>query len=161
PAGVRQAAVSEGELQAHCFSSKPHAPGVLVLGGSEGGYPDEDAALLASHGFTALSVAYFGIDGGRKELAEIPIELFQRALDWLARQAAVDSSKLAVLGTSKGAEAALLLAARNSRVKAVVAYAPSSIAWSCICSSDTLGSWTLGGAAIPFGRPAQDPTYHR
>ena len=39
------------------------APGVLVLGGSEGGLHERDAQALAAEGFTALSLAYFGAPG--------------------------------------------------------------------------------------------------
>jgi len=36
----------------------PH-PGVLVLGGSEGGLPSRNAAWLASYGYAAFALAYF------------------------------------------------------------------------------------------------------
>ncbi|MGD9786618.1 MAG: alpha/beta hydrolase [Sulfuricellaceae bacterium] len=50
-------------------------------------------------------------------------EDLEHALDWLARHPAVDPSRLAVLGHSVGAGAALLAASRCDRVAAVVSVA--------------------------------------
>lgn len=146
---VREVAVTEGGLRGHLYlPARAPAPGVLVLGGSEGGYADQVAALLASNGFAALSLAYFGVDSLPTELGDIPLEYFERALAWLDSHAEVARGGVALLGTSKGAEAALLVASRSPPVKAVVAYAPSSVAWNCICSGASRPSWTSSGKGI-------------
>ena len=147
--GVREIPVTADDLRAHLFlPANTPAPAVMVLGGSEGGYADDVAALLASHGFAALSLAYFGVDGLPSELGEIPLEYFERALAWLGTQPTVRPGGIALLGTSKGAEAALLVASRSAVVRAVVAYAPSSVAWSCICSGSPRSSWSLDGKSV-------------
>lgn len=135
-------------------------PGVLVLGGSEGGFGGDDvAALLASRGYVALSLAYFGADGLPAALERIPLEHFVAAIDSLRGDPRVRGDRIAVFGTSKGAEAALLLAAHDARVRAVVAYAPSAVAWSCICADPRAPSWTLGGRPVPFVPGGADPAY--
>jgi dienelactone hydrolase len=135
-------------------------PAVLVLGGSEGGFGGDDvAALLASRGYVALSVAYFGIAPLPASLERIPLEYFGAALDSLQADPRVRRGSLAVLGTSKGAEAALLLAAHDPRLRAVVAYAPSAVAWSCICPDPQAPSWTFGGRPVPFIAGGADPAY--
>lgn len=126
---------------------------VLVLGGSEGGVAGSAplARLLSEHGFNALALAYFGAPGLPATLQNIPLEYFRRAVDWLAAQPSVDPRRIGVLGGSKGAEAALLIASRDRRLRAVVAGAPSSIAWSGINPADFAHagpSWTAGGAAV-------------
>jgi dienelactone hydrolase len=132
---------------------------LLVLGGSEGGNSAADvAALLASRGYTTLSLAYFGVAPLPPELDRIPLEYFGRAIDFLGAQPGVDSTAIGVLGTSKGAEAALLVASRDPRVRAVVAYAPSHVAWSCICSAATHSSWSLDGTDVPHVPPGRDPS---
>jgi dienelactone hydrolase len=147
--GVRELTVVEEGLRGHFYlPSNSPAPGVLVLGGSEGGYADQVAALLASNGFAALSLAYFGVEGLPAQLGEIPLEYFERALTWLQNQSAVARGGVGVFGTSKGAEAALLVASRSPAVKAVVAYAPSSVAWGCICADGSRASWTANGKAV-------------
>ena len=153
--GVREVAVTDGGLRGHFFLPvDTPASGVLVLGGSEGGYADDVAALLASNGFAALSLAYFGVEGVPSELAEVALEYFERALAWLSAQPAVAKGGVAIFGTSKGAEAGLLVASRSAAVKAVVAYTPSSVAWSCICSGSPRSSWSVQGTGIVAVPPA-------
>ena len=49
-------------------------PGVLVIGGSDGGPGDPIvAAMLASHGYAALSLSYFGEPGLPPTLERVPI----------------------------------------------------------------------------------------
>lgn len=81
--------------------SGPH-PGVLVVGGSEGGLPAEKAAWLASRGFTALALAYFRYDGLPSELEAIPLEYFGTALSWMAARPEIEADHIGVMGTSRG-----------------------------------------------------------
>lgn len=135
-------------------------PGVIVLGGSEGGNSAADvAAQLAAHGNVTLALAYFAAETLPRELDQIALEYFARAVTLLRAQPGVDSTAIALLGSSKGAEAALLVAAEDARVRAVVAYAPSSVAWSCICSSPERSSWSHHGAAVPSVPPGRDPGF--
>lgn len=144
----------------HLFLPERHdAPGIVVLGGSEGGYPDDVAALLATNGFIALSLAYFGADSLPSELREIPLDRVARAVAWLREQPGMRPDRVALFGTSKGAEAALLVASRIPGVAAVVAYAPSSVAWSCICSEPRRSSWSFHGVPLTSVPPGADPAY--
>src|SRR5258708_18671618 len=67
-------------------SSAGKHPGVLVLGGSEGGVPRQRAAWLASHGFAALALAYFNYEDLPPRLEAIPLEYFGRAIGWLMKR---------------------------------------------------------------------------
>jgi uncharacterized protein len=61
-----------------------------------------------------------------------------------------------VVGVSKGAEAALLLAGRDPRIQAVTALAPTHVVWANVGpgidgrTHPWRSSWTLGGAPLPF-----------
>jgi dienelactone hydrolase len=128
-------------------------PAVLVLGGSEGGLPGVLLpALLASNGYPALGVAYFAEPGLPQTLSRIPLEYFAGALRWLARQPGVDPARIAVLGVSRGSEAAQLLGVYYPNlVHAVIASVPSNVA---ICSYPGCAgpAWTLHGQALPYTR---------
>ena len=54
-------------------TSGPH-PAVITLGGMGGGLREGGAEALASEGFAALALAYFGLEGLPRELVEIPLE---------------------------------------------------------------------------------------
>lgn len=136
---------------------------VLVLAGSGGGFPGSQAALLASHGFAAVSLAYFGIEGLPSELRRIPLEYFARALAWIEAHPLLDHRHLAVSGTSRGGELALLLASRHPEIRAVVAWVPSGYVWGAVSkiedrgNEDDFASWTIGDEAVPHaGRVRND-----
>ena len=109
----------------------PRHPGVLIFGGSEGGDSQvHAAALLASHGYPALSVAYFHAPGLPGNLQNIPLEYFAKAARLLAAQPGVDAAHLVVCGYSRGTEAALLLGADYpSLVHGVIVYSPTDIVY--------------------------------
>jgi dienelactone hydrolase len=141
-------------------------PGILFLGGSEGGLSPgvtRMAKELQSRGYSVLHVSYFGAPGQPPILSLIPLETFDRALGWLKAQPDVDGERLAVVGGSKGAEAALIVAARHPELRAVVAGMPSHVAWQGIdfnfinfMFNPPGGSWTLNGRPIPFVAYTQD-----
>jgi dienelactone hydrolase len=110
--------------------------------------------LLALEGYAVLSMAYFKAPGRPEKLEEIPLEYFEQAMKRIGRHPAVDSTRIIVLGVSRGAELALLLASEYPQIKGVVAYAPGCL----ILPSDTKSpggrftrsSWTRGGKPFPF-----------
>jgi dienelactone hydrolase len=135
-------------------------PGVVVLGGSEGGLSgSETAAVLSGHGFAALALAYFQMPGLPGSLREIPLEYIDGAIAALLDLPAVRKGGVALVGTSKGAEAALLAAGGSERVLAVAALAPSSVVWSCICDDADRSSWSRAGKPVAFVPQGSDPTY--
>ena len=125
-------------------------PAVLVFGGSEGGLStDAAAALLAAHGYPALALAYFDVNGLPRYLENIPLEYFAKALRLLAAQPGVDPARLLVWGTSRGSEAALLLGVHYpTLVHGVIAAVPSSVANPGL-PDVSLAAWTFGGKAVP------------
>lgn len=131
-------------------------PAILLLGGSEGGLgaaADGQARLLAREGFTVLALAYYRLPGQPQRFELIPLETFTHALDWLKAHEGVDPARLAIMGTSKGAEAALLVASRRSDIGAVVAAVPSQVAWQGFDWSFApvnTSSWSEGGKPVPY-----------
>ena len=128
------------------------APGVVVLGGSDGGEFPHTAALLAAHGYAALSLAYFGVEDRPTHLERIELGYFDKALDWLVAQPGADG-RLAVLGLSRGGELALQLGALFPRIGAVVAAAPSSVRQAGLTSNwidFTQPAWVHDGTPLPF-----------
>lgn len=132
-------------------------PAVLVIGGSEGGMNAFLAASLAAHGYPSLAVAYFRAPGLPQTLSAIPLEYFERALDWLAAQPEVDPARIVVVGGSRGSEAAELLAVHDpDRVHGLIGASPSNVV-GCSYPGCDGPAWTLGGAAVPYTRTWDDP----
>jgi len=137
-------------------------PTVITVGGSGGGLDWETAAALAAHGFAAFALPYFGFDPLPASLNSIPLEYFERAIAWLGRQPEVDPGRLAIHGTSRGGELALLLASRIPLLRAVAGIVPGNVVWqgtgrppeggesSTRSRNGRRSSWTHRGEPLPF-----------
>ena len=134
---------------------------VVLLGGSEGGrswsYCPEFIHELVDQGYCVLSLPYFGTDQLPPHLRSIPLEYFSKALHWLsAQEGVVIPDHFALVGLSRGAELALLVASRHPEVKAVVAIAPSSVVypgpptgkWDALSGQHS--AWSESGKELPF-----------
>jgi len=124
----------------------------LVLSGSSGRVETDRVRLLAGHGAAAMSLRWFGDAGQPPGVCEVSLETFGPALDRLAAL----HDHLAIVGTSKGAEAALLLAVRDPRIRAVAALSPPSVVWANVGPGSDgrtepyRSSWTDRGTPLPF-----------
>ena len=164
---IRRPVEEEGLVGALLRPSAPSAcPAVITLGGAGGGLSEGGARSLASEGFAALALAYFGADTLPRELVEIPLEYFEKAISWLRAQPGVDAGRLAVVGNSKGGELALLLGATYPEdVGAVVGYAPSPVVWQGISFDREFyyggpkSPWSLRGEPVPFAPPSRPLPY--
>lgn len=121
-------------------------PGIVVLGGSGGGlgWSEAMAQKLAGEGYAALALAYFRYPSLPNTCANIPLEYFQKAFDWMAAQQDIDTRRLAIVGASRGAELVLILGSIFPVIKAVIAYSPSSVVWGAFGGITSVGkpAWT-------------------
>lgn len=125
----------------------PGAVGALVLAGSSGRVDSSRAELLARSGVVAESIRWLGGAGQHDGPWEIPLELFLGRVEGLAK----DCERVVVLGTSFGAEAALLVGAHSRHVSTVIAFAPSDVVWAGVRPDGGATShWTLGGVPLPY-----------
>ncbi|WP_026688830.1 acyl-CoA thioester hydrolase/BAAT C-terminal domain-containing protein [Alteribacter aurantiacus] len=125
-------------------------PGVILLGGSEGGLYEETASVLSSHGYAVLALAYFGEPGLSPILQNIPLETVDRAVEWLSEKSFVNHSEIATMGTSKGGELALVSASYNEKIRLVVGEVPSSHVFQGINRKRKGSSWSRNGEPLPF-----------
>ena len=141
----------EGQLQGTLFlpNAAGRCPGILVVGGSEGGLPLQKAAWLASHGYAALALAYFHYENLPSDLAAIPLEYFGRALAWMMQRPEILPDRIAVVGTSRGGELALQLGSMYPQISAVVAYVPANVRYPACCGSTAAPyAWTWKGQPL-------------
>jgi dienelactone hydrolase len=149
-------------------SVKQKRPAVILLGGSEGGSQvTRDAAQLASHGFAVLALPYYSPPAWPSQKAElptlpaafadIPVDRLNQARAWLQTRenvnADVDAKRIAVYGTSKGAEFALLAGVYLPWVTSVVAVVPSDVVWEgwgAGVEPMKRSSFSFNGKPLPF-----------
>lgn len=139
-------------------------PAIILLGGSEGGsYVTRGAAALASRGFAVLALPYYSPAQWPSQKAElptlpaafvdIPVERLNEARAWLQTRDDVDATRIALHGTSKGAEFALLAALHLPWVSSVVAVVPSDVVWEgwgAGVEGGQRASFALNGKPFPF-----------
>lgn len=112
---------------------------MLLLHGSSGTPDLERAGILAAEGYDVLAPRWFD-----QKISEVPLESFP--LDELEQR----NDRIVVMGTSRGAEAALLLGALDDRIDAVVALSPSAYVWGWIEDGQQTSAWTWQGEPLPF-----------
>ena len=154
--GVHQEKIRENGLFASFYMPEGESPfpTVVILNGSSGGLNETAAALFASHGFAAFALAYFNYETLPQQLKDIPIEYFDKAIEYLKNWPEVKIDKIGVTGISYGGMLSLLLASFYPEFKAVAAYSPSCYLFGGIGGDYDLpiASFTRQGKPLPFVR---------
>lgn len=127
-------------------------PGIIDLTGSAGGLNEIRPALLASHGYVTFALSYFGSESLPKTLTNIPLEYFEKAIQFLKQQEGVDPNRIGIIGGSRGGELSLLVGSTYSEIKCVIGYVPSSFR----CPGEEGAAWTFKGEPLPFISTAGD-----
>lgn len=153
--GIKPVSVNENGIQASFFAQKDiiKQPAVVLIGGGQWG--DYWGQEIAKANYVGLSLPYTRLEGLPSLPEEIPLEYFEKAIDWLKEQSQVNPDKIIVMGASRNAELALVTASNfPERIHGVIAYCPSSVSWSNTVlpfNSDQLKpSWTFRDNPVPF-----------
>lgn len=107
--------------------------GIVLLSGSDGGVPGANAIPknfieeLVSNDFIVLALAYFGLENLPPNLENIDLKYFESAIHWLQVNPDVKKDGIVLMGQSRGGELVLILGTALKQLKAIVAYAPSSM----------------------------------
>ena len=139
--------IEEEGLVARLFQTA--GPGVVVLGGSDGGLGTSGriAGLLSSRGLTALALGYFDLAGLPQQLDGVAVETIARGLERLTE---LTNTRSALLGISRGAELALLASSLYpDLVRRTAAVVPSLYLWPAL-ATPTAAAWTMAGQPLPF-----------
>jgi len=153
PSGEQRSRLTAGASGVVATPAGDPSMAVLVLAGSSGRIDERRARLLAGRGALAVSIRWFGGPGQPPGICEVPLETFTAVIDGLE---ALGSGRIGIVGTSKGAEAALWVACVDPRVAAVVAVAPTSVGWANVGpgrdnrTRPWRSSWTWRGRPLPF-----------
>lgn len=134
---------------------------IIFLGGTEGGFWTGPLFWqFVNEGYSTVSIAYHGIEGTPDQLVERPLEpVFDTLSQMIAANHQQGDGCAILIGTSKGAELALLLAAYEAElnhadrkfVDGVIALAPSHVVWQAPhLRLDRRSSWSLAGEDMAF-----------
>ncbi len=131
-------------------------PLIVGLGGSEGGnawandrWTGTRNKFLAQ-GYAFLAIGYFGADGTPKQLDRIEIENIYNAIQETLKHPQVKDQGVAVIGGSKGAELALLMASYYPSISCVVSIVGCHAAFPALTFTASTSSWTFRGKEVPY-----------
>jgi dienelactone hydrolase len=146
--GIQRTEIRDNGLVGTLFIPKGtvQLPAIIDLSGSGGGMSETRAALLASHGYISLSLAYFGMESLPETLTNISLEYFRKAIEFLQQQERVNPKNIGIIGRSRGGELALLLGATYPQIKCVIGYVPGIYR----CPGDRGPAWILNDEPLPF-----------
>lgn len=145
---MKKIAVRENGLVGTYFSVGAPST-VIVLGGSSGGLKEGRAEELAKQGFNTLALAYFAAEHLPRNLNQIPLEYFEKGLQWVKK----DVSKIGLWGTSRGAELSLILGTLfPDQIQAIAAHVPSSVVYGAL-DETAFPAWTYRGKPIAPNAP--------
>jgi hypothetical protein len=128
----------------------PRGVPVVVVAGSGGGLPKAQAALLAAAGHPALAQGIFGYKDLPSTLRGIPLETFRDGAQWLEQR--TGARRVAIMGTSRGSEAAGLAASYFPKeFAAAVVLVPSHLTNGAFGTgvTEVEAAWTYDGKPLP------------
>lgn len=146
-----------GQVDVEMFAREGgRRPLIVGLGGSEGGNawaserwkPQRDRFL--DQGYAMLAMGYFGTLNSPEKLDRISIDAVHTAILKAAEDPRVDGRCIALIGGSRGAELALLLASEYPDIAAVVAIVPGSAVFPALTDAMTTPGFSLRGEPLPF-----------
>lgn len=138
------------------LSEGKNQPLIVGLGGSEGGNAwDSDRwkktrDKFIEKGYAFLALGYFGAKETPEQLDRISIDAVHKAIIQASKNHQIDSTRIAIIGGSKGAELALLLASYYEDINCVVAIVPGYAAFPALTFGASTSSWTYKDIEVPF-----------
>lgn len=146
-----------GQVDVELFARDGGKRPLLVgLGGSEGGNawasarwkPQRERFL--DQGYVVLALGYFGTPHSPEKLDRISLDGVHKAIMEASKDPRVDGRCIAVIGGSRGAELALLLASRYPDINAVVAIVPGSAVFPALTDAMTTPGFSHQNQSLPF-----------
>ncbi|MDI6023863.1 acyl-CoA thioester hydrolase/BAAT C-terminal domain-containing protein [Leucobacter sp. UT-8R-CII-1-4] len=145
PGGVERVEVTEDGLVGTVFVPEGEGPfpTIIVMNGSGGGVNELRAAQYASRGIQAFALGYFRVPGRSDFISRTPIEYFETAIDYAARELNPLGGKPLVSGQSRGGELTLLLASRfPEKIAGIVAFVPGAFTFGAQGAADPAEGWS-------------------
>lgn len=139
--GMRREVIEKDGIFGTLFMpvSEKKLPVIIQLNGSDGGIEEGMAAVLASHGFAVITLAYFNYAALPKVMDNIPLEYFGKAIRYLQSRPEIDGDKIGIFGGSFGGLLSLLVPSFYSEITACAANVPSGI--------------LFGGSGVDYNKP--------
>jgi pimeloyl-ACP methyl ester carboxylesterase len=146
-----------GQVDAELFARDGSRRPLLVgFGGGEGGNVwasdrwKKQRERFLDQGYAVLALGYFGTPNSPQHLDRISLDGVHAVIRQAASDPRIDARCIALIGGSRGAELALLLASQYPDIRAVVAIVPGSAVFPALTDAMTTPGFSLRDQSLPF-----------
>jgi dipeptidyl aminopeptidase/acylaminoacyl peptidase len=145
-------------MDTHLYlSDSANQPLVVAFGGGSGGNDWERNYLkakrneLLARGFAVLAIGYFKTDQSPGSLDRISLNaISDTILNIASHYPQLDTSRIILMGASKGGELVLNLASRFAHFKGVVALSTSNVSFPALTIAANTSSWNYNGQEVTY-----------
>ena len=148
---------NNGKVDARLFiGESENQPLIVAFGGSQGRntwtehYWAEKRTELLNRGYAVLSIGYFMTENTPETLDRISLNAIRDTIISISDHPKIDKNKIALLGSSRGAELVLNLASRYKDFDAVVALVPSHVNFPSLTPAANTSAWTVDGNELSY-----------
>lgn len=149
---------NHGKMDTHLYlGDSAQQPLIVAFGGGSGGNDWERNYLkgkrdsLLARGFAVLAIGYFKTDNSPDALDRISLDaIADTILNIAGRTPSIDTSRIVLMGASKGGELALNLASRYSCFKGVIALSTSHVSFPALTIAANTSSWMYNDQEVTY-----------
>jgi uncharacterized protein len=149
---------NHGKMDTHLYlSDGAKQPLVVAFGGGSGGndwernYLKDKRDSILAHGFAVLAIGYFKTENSPGSLDRISLNAIADTILSIARRTPqIDTTRIILMGASKGGELVLNLASRYPFFKGVIALSTSHVSFPAITISANTSSWMYNGKEVTY-----------
>lgn len=149
---------NHGKMDTHLYlSDSASQPLVVAFGGGSGGidwernYLKDTRNQFLARGFAVLAIGYFKTDQSPSSLDRISLNAISDTILHIAsRYPQIDTSRIILMGASKGGELVLNLASRFAHFKGVIALSTSHVSFPALTIASNTSSWQFNDQEVPY-----------
>lgn len=149
---------NHGKVDTHLYlSDSARQPLIVAFGGGSGGndwernYLKDKREEFLARGFAVLAIGYFKTHQSPDALDRISLNaIADTILQIASRHPQIDTSRMILMGASKGGELVLNLASRFPEFKGVIALSTSHVSFPAITISANTSSWQFNNEEVPY-----------
>ena len=131
-------------------------PLIVAFGGSQGGntwaeeYWSDIRSKFIDQRYAVLAIGYFKSENTPEVLDRISLDAIHDTIMGISNHPKINRDKIALLGSSRGAELVLNLASRYEDFDAVVALVPSCVTFPSLTLTSNTSAWTFKDEEVDF-----------
>lgn len=154
---VQEEVIDQGKIQGkRYYKNIDSKQGLVIHLAGEAGidHAEVNAKAMASKGINTFALPIYGYKNLPLVFKELPLETIMETIDYIKTLKGVDPDKIVIVGSSRGAELALLIASLRSDINSLILFNPCDVVNQSVVKQvmSPSSSWTYKGQALKFSK---------